>query len=229
MIHLKTLILLSYSLSCASVLADESVCFGDTGKGRLHDGVALPSSGGNYKSYGSIPEIAGRNYVHSRVRDVIIAAYERLSIDYPNKVFKYAETGFRNGGAFRPHKTHQNGLSVDFIVPVLEKSGRSTYLPTNIFNKYGYSVEFDHRGQYENYRIDFDALGAHIAALHKAALEYKIEIGRVLFAPDLQPMLYASRHGVYIKRHIHIPQKKSWVRHDEHYHVDFKIKCKPLE
>ncbi|MDH5547431.1 MAG: hypothetical protein OEZ43_17750 [Gammaproteobacteria bacterium] len=51
---------------------------------------------------------------------------------------------------------------------------------------------------------------------------------RVLFKPDLQAQLYASSHGNFIFRHIRIQEKKSWVRHDEHYHVDFDIACEPM-
>ncbi|PIE89817.1 MAG: hypothetical protein CR997_09070 [Acidobacteria bacterium] len=44
----------------------------------------------------------------------------------------------------------------------------------------------------------------------------------------LQPLLYQTTYGKYLKENIYFPQKKSWVRHDEHDHVDFKVPCKPL-
>ena len=47
----------------------------------------------------------------------------------PDTVYKYTETGFENGGKFRPHKTHQNGLSVDFMTPVKNKNNESVHLP----------------------------------------------------------------------------------------------------
>ncbi len=166
--------------------------------------------------------------MHSKVRDVILQAYQALQTTAPDKVFKYAETGHAEGGRFKPHKTHQNGLSVDFMVPVIDASGTSVHLPTHVLNKYGYNIEFDNKGVYKDYRIDYDALGAHIVSLHQAALDNGIEIWRVLFDPGLQPYLYQSRHGDYIKKLITIPNKKSWVRHDEHYHVDFKAPCLPL-
>lgn len=211
-----------------AAFADESICFGTTSNGRLEGGVQLPGSGPNFVSYGRIPELMGRTYVHSKVRDVIVAAYRELESQVPDKVFKYAETGGEAGGKFSPHKTHQNGLSVDLMVPVTEPSGRSVHLPTHALNQYGYDIEFDRNGRYGEYQIDFDALGAKIVALHNSATSHGIGIRRVLFDPRLQPHLYNTRYGVYIRDNIEIPTKRSWVRHDDHIHVDFVVECRAL-
>lgn len=219
------LILATLSLTTYAV---DSVCYGTTGKGRLENGVTLPAHGVNFISYGSFPELAGRTYVHSKVKRIVVDAYTSLLTTHPDKVFKYAETGFKSGGKFKPHKTHQNGLSIDFMVPVVNGSGKSVHFATNILNKYGYNVNFNRQGQSDEYTLDFAALGAHLVALHKASIKYKAELWRVLFAPDLQAKLYATQYGDYIRQNIHIPKKRSWVRHDEHYHVDFKIPCKAL-
>ncbi len=186
-------------------------------------------NGPNFVSYGRIPVLAGRTYVHSSVREIAIAAYQSLETELPDRVFKYAETGYASGGSFKPHKTHQNGLSIDFMVPVLSGEGKSVHLPTNPFNRYGYDIDFDKEGRSGKYRIDFDALSAHIVFLHKAAVERKLELWRVIFDPRLQPLLYKSKYGNYLKRYILIPTKRSWVRHDDHYHVDFKVPCKPVD
>lgn len=203
----------------------DSKCYGTTSNGRLENGVQLPSKGNNFTSYGTVPELLGRTYVHSLVKKTIIDAYRYLEKKHPGKVFKYAETGFKAGGEFKPHKTHRNGLSVDFIVSVINTDNDSVYLPTNMLNKYGYAVEFDSHGKHDEYVIDFEAIGAHIVALHKLAKKNNIGIWRVIFAPDLQPHLYNTQYGQYIKKNILIPTKKSWVRHDDHYHVDFKVQC----
>lgn len=223
-------ILIFLLCSCLSLShAADSTCYGTTKQGRLEHGVQLPGGGRNFTSYGTIPELTGRTYVHSAVSKIVIEAYKDLENKTPDKVYKFAESGFRKGGKFSPHKTHQNGLSIDFIVPVINGSGKSVHLPTNAFNKYGYNIEFDNSGKYEEYQIDFEAMAAHIVALHKASLKQGVDLWRVLFDPKLQARLYATKQGAYIKKNIIIPDKKSWVRHDEHYHVDFRIKCKPLK
>ena len=212
----------------SSVLGQESTCYGTTSNGKLENGVKIPSEGSNYVSYSAMAGMLGRTYVHSTIRDVVVEAYRILETEQPGKVFKYAETGYAEGGPFKPHKTHQNGLSIDFMVPVVNQQGESVYLPTHMLNKYGYNIEFDARGRYEDYRIDYEALGAHIVALHKAARQNKIEIWRVIFDPQLQPNLLKTKYGPYIKQNVQLSKKRAWVRHDEHYHVDFKIKCKTM-
>lgn len=207
---------------------ENSTCFGTTKRGKLEHGVRLPVSGANFEAYSLMAAPLGRIYVHSQVRKVILEAYADLAKRLPGKKYKFAETGFEHGGRFKPHKTHQNGLSVDFIVPVVNERGESVYLPTNIFNKWGYAIEFDKQGRYKNYRIDFESMAAHIVSLDKAARKNGIAIWRVIFDPKLQPYLFKTTNGAYIKRHIKTSKKRSWVRHDEHYHIDFSVKCKPL-
>jgi penicillin-insensitive murein endopeptidase len=221
--RLFTLLILTLSITA---YAQESTCYGTTSNGRLEGGVRLPSAGNNFISYSTTAEMLGRTYIHSKVRDIIIDSYKSLETEAPNKVFKYAETGFKEGGKFRPHKTHRNGLSVDFMVPVLNKEGLSVHLPTNYFNKLGYNIEFDKNGRYKEYSIDFRALAAHIVTLHKSAKKHDANIWRVIFDPMLQPKLFQTEYGPYLKKHVQFSNTRSWVRHDEHYHVDFDIKCK---
>lgn len=203
----------------------ESICYGSTSNGRLDGGVKLPSEGRNFVSYSRTAEILGRTYVHSKIKQIILAAYKRLETEAPGKVFKYAETGFEEGGRFKPHKTHRNGLSVDFMVPVLNEEGKSVHLPTHFLNKLGYSIEFDSVGKYDRYVIDYEALAAHIVALHKSAIDRGVDLWRVIFDPKLQSYLMTTAYGEYLKENIQFSKRRSWVRHDEHYHVDFEIPC----
>ncbi len=205
--------------------AETSVCFGTTSNGRLENGVQLPTNGKNYEGYSSIARIAGRTYVHSTVNKIIVGAYKKLESEQPAKIFKYAETGFEEGGKFSPHKTHRNGLSVDFMTPVLNSEGQSVHLPTNPFNKFGYNIEFDQKGLYDGLRIDYEALAAHVVALHQQAKKEGHNLWRVIFAPELQPNLFKTKYANYLKQNIQFSKKRSWVRHDEHYHVDFAIPC----
>jgi len=219
-------IILAICLLSGIVQAKESTCYGTTAKGRLDNGIALPSSGFNYVGYSTIARLAGRTYVHTQVAGIIVNAYKSLEIEQPNKVFKYAETGFEEGGQFKPHKTHRNGLSVDFMTPVVNELGQSDHLPTHPLNKFGYDIEFDDNGKYEEYIIDYIALAAHIVALHKEAVSQGVDLWRVIFDPKLQTELFKTSYGAYLKKHIQFSKKRSWVRHDEHYHVDFEIPCK---
>lgn len=101
-------------------------------------------------------------------------------------------------------------------------------MPTHALNKFGYDIEFDQAGHYKNLQIDFDALAAHLVALHQQARQQNMDIWRVLFDPALQPQLLLTEHGNYIRQHLKLAKKRSWVRHDEHYHIDFALPCKSL-
>jgi penicillin-insensitive murein endopeptidase len=218
--------LLIIALFSSPISAEESICYGTTSDGRLVNGVQLPASGKNYTGYSAIARIAGRTYVHSTVESIIVSAYKDLEKEQPEKMFKYAETGFQDGGQFRPHKTHRNGLSVDFMTPVINPKGKSVHLPTNLLNKLGYNIEFDDNDKYNNLSIDYDALAAHITFLHKQSIKHGHNIWRVIFDPKLQSHLFNTQYADYLKKNILFSKKRSWVRHDEHYHVDFSIACK---
>ena len=74
---------------------------------------------------------------------VLTEAYADVARTHPQLRFVYGETGFASGGPFEPHKTHQNGLSVDFFVPVRDEKGRSVPLPTSATNRWGYDRHVD--------------------------------------------------------------------------------------
>lgn len=206
--------------------SNTSVCYGTTSNGSLENGVELPSDGENFVGYSTIARLAGRTYVHSSVKSILLNAYKNLEVTMPDTVYKYAETGYESGGKFRPHKTHQNGLSVDFMTPVKNDNDKSVHLPTNPFNKFGYNIEFDASGKFEEFQIDYNALAAHIVELHKESKKQGFDLWRVIFDPELQPDLLKTKHSDYLKNNIQFSKKRSWVRHDEHYHVDFKVSCR---
>lgn len=128
----------------------------------------------------------------------------------------------------RPHRTHQNGLSVDFMVPVIDGAGRSVPLPSTPLNKFGYDVEFDRNAQFGDLSIDFEALAEHLHQLSRAARARKVGIARVILDPPYLPKLFATRRGAELKDRLPFMMKPAWIRHDEHYHVDFKVACRPL-
>ena len=223
---LKIIILTASLLMQAAADAKQSTCFGSSSNGKIINALRLPVSGINFTSYSSFAIWMGRTYVHSQVKQIIVQAYKTLEEVRPTSVYKYAETGFKQGGKFSPHKTHQNGLSVDFIVPVLNRKGKSVHLPSHASNHWGYKIEFNSRGRYRGYRIDFPAMAAHLVALDKTAKSNGLGLVRVIFDPKMQHRLFATEYGPYLKKHIRFSKRRSWVRHDEHYHVDFKVPCK---
>jgi len=226
MIRLAPLLLLALPIVAS---AAESVCFGTPSKGRLEGGVQIVKSGSNFSPYSSLGVSFGRTYVHSKVARVVSEAYTAVGQSLPNTVFVYGESGWASGGRIKPHRTHQNGLAVDFMVPVRNSEGRSVPLPTGVTNKFGYSIEFDGAAAYNDLTIDFEAIAEHLYAVHTAAQKNGVGLARVIFEPAFIPKLYNTKRGAFVKQSVKFMQGQAWVRHDEHYHIDFSLPCKPAQ
>jgi penicillin-insensitive murein endopeptidase len=184
----------------------------------------LPLAGANFGAYSELGLKLGRAYVHAQVRDVVMGAYSTLSRSTPDVQYVYGETGLRTGGPMPPHRTHENGTSVDFMVPVRGRDGRPAQLPRTAQNHYGYDLEFDDAGKLADLRIDFAAIAAHLAQLDVEARRHGFGIARVILEPAYIPRVLATPAGQKIKS-LPFMKTKPWVRHDEHYHVDFAVKC----
>lgn len=228
LVLLTAVSVLALAMSSSLGAQTSSICYGTTANGRLENGWKLPASGSNFQSYSTAGRLLGRTWVHSSVYAVVVDAYAALAESLPETVFVYGETGRREGGEFKPHKTHRNGLSVDFMVPVRDEHGRSVPLPTSAFNRWGYDLEFDARGRLDEYVIDFEAIAEHIFQLREAALQHGIELSRVIIDPEFQPLLRETRRWGYLEQNVRFSQRRSWVRHDEHYHVDIAVPCRAI-
>lgn len=221
---LSLLIIVLAPTATAEQLASQ--CYGNTSNGHLDNGWQLPSSGKNFEAYSSIGVLSGRNYVHSQVYKIILDAYKTLETTAPNRFYIYGETGFKQGGRFKPHKTHTNGLSVDFFVPVIDEKKRPSKLTISAFNKLGYNIEFTQDATFENWTIDFEAIAKHLIALDQAAKNNNAGINLVIFDNSFQKRLFLTPSGKNLQQLLTFSTKKPWVRHDEHYHVDFKVSCR---
>jgi penicillin-insensitive murein endopeptidase len=214
------------ALASALPASAASTCFGTTGHGRLECGVQLPARGVNFSAYSPLGAQLGRNWVHASVANLLVAVYGQLATTAPGVRYVYGETGRAHGGPMPPHRTHEAGISVDFMVPVRDAAGRSVPLPSSLSNKFGYALEFDVAGKAGAYTIDFDALGEHLYQLAAAGQRAKVPVERVIFDPRLMAHLFKTRHGAAL-RALPFMRQKPWIRHDEHYHVDFAIACRP--
>lgn len=207
----------------------ESICHGTSAKGLIDGARQIPESGPNFTPYSALGVSAGRTYAHSKVTTAISAAYKALETSAPNKKYVYGESGWEHGGRIKPHRTHQNGLAVDFMVPVKTEPGESVPLPSSLSNKFGYGIEFDAKAKYKHLSIDFEAMAEHLYALDGAAKAQGIGISRVIFEKAYITRLHQTARGAWIKQHVPFMQGEPWIRHDEHYHVDFSAPCRPLK
>lgn len=203
-----------------------STCAGTPANGRVQHAVALPTTGVNFGPYTQLGAQLGRTFVHATVRDIVVAAYHGLEQEQPGVEYIYGETGLRLGGPMPPHRTHRNGTSVDFMVPVRLADGRPATLPRSAANRYGYDAEFDSEGRLDGLQIDFVAIAAHLQQLDQHARRHGAGIARVIFDPALTRKLFDTPSGALLAK-LPFMKAKPWVRHDEHYHVDFAVRCTP--
>lgn len=148
-------------LLAGAAQAGASQCYGAVSRGRLEGGVKLPLRAESLRGQQHRAP-AGRTYVHSSVAEIVLDAFTVLRPAEPSVMHVYGETGWAGGGRFRPHRTYQNGLSMDFFMPVRDAAGVSVPLPASPLQRFGYDVEFGADARYGEYSIDFPALSEHL-------------------------------------------------------------------
>ncbi|MFK7972403.1 MAG: penicillin-insensitive murein endopeptidase [Bacteroidia bacterium] len=195
---------------------------GTVARGELINGKRIPYQGANYRGYSFAGYLAGRTFVHGNVRDAILETYAALATSLPEQQFVIMETGKRFGGKILPHRTHQNGLSVDFMTP-LSKNGKA-YVASGLFNGWAYGRDFDNKGNKDDITMDYEVMAQHLLALEKAARNHGLRINKVIFDPVLQPFLFKTKSGKKLKGRMRFTRNRVVVRHDDHYHVDFGLR-----
>jgi len=199
---------------------------GTPGNGTLINGKLMPFSGPNFQYFDALSYCNGRAFVHSAIRDATLAAYKQLHSEVPGRMFGLMECAHQHGGKLRPHRTHQNGLSIDFMMPLV-KDGEPYYK----LDKTGlghYLLDFDNAGRFHRDKsigIDFDLVARHILALDAAARAQGFKVSKVIIKIELKDELFATKHGKLLKNSsIYVVQSltpKVNALHDEHFHIDF--------
>jgi len=203
-----------------------SVSMGQVHDGALVNGKLFPFNGKNFRYFDTMSYIHDRAFLNDKVRSSVIAAYKALDTLAPGRQFRIMECSNKNGGQMSGHRTHQNGLSIDFMTP-LKKDSVPFYLLDDMGGNH-YLLDFDSSGvwtQDSSISIDFDMMALHILTLEKCARKKGIRIVKVIWKLELKPELFATpngkklkRTGIYFTRN-HTPAINR--SHDDHYHIDF--------
>lgn len=206
--------------------AAQSVCHGHVDNGRIENAVSLPREGPNFVRLSQGPVTAGRVFVHAEVLQILQDAYAALAVERPGIRWVYGETGLAQGGPMPPHKTHQNGTSVDLFVPVVDKDGNSVPFPLSLENGFGYKLVFDAKGANATHAIDYANLAELLYQLHVAAKNRGTSLALVVFQRELRSRLFETARGPWLKANLPFPDWDDSERHDAHIHVDFAIACR---
>lgn len=204
-----------------------STSTGTVSNGELINGKLIPFKGPNYEYFSEESYLAGRAFLNDKVLTTLLNTYHNFENLLPNKLFYVMECANEHGGKLFPHRTHQNGLSVDFMMPLL-KNG-IPYYGLDTLGADHYFLEFDNDGKYiddNTIEIDFNLVAKHILELEKTAQLEDIKIKKVIINTELKDSLFATEYGQKLKTSgIYVVQKLSPLinsLHDDHYHIDFE-------
>ncbi len=203
-----------------------STSIGTVFQGTLVHGKLIPFQGYNFDYYDTISYLDDRAFVHDKVHRTVLAAYQDMAVVFPERRFTIMECSKQAGGKIWPHRTHQNGMSIDFMVPMSQGSAAFYGLDTLGFQHYllEYNPDGSISGQ-PDVKIDFDIVAVHLLALQKRAAAQGLKISKILFQKELLDDLFASAHGVALRASkLYFPTGLEPLinqLHDNHYHVDF--------
>ena len=206
-----------------------STSTGTVSNGELINGKLIPFKGNNYEYFSEESYLAGRAFLNDKVLTSLLNTYHNFENLLPNKLFYVMECANAHGGKLFPHRTHQNGLSVDFMMPLIKEGKPYTFLDT--LGADHYWLEFDNEGKYvddKSISIDFNLVAQHILELNKEAKLNGLKIKKVIINTNLKDELFATQYGKVLKESdVYVVQKLSTLinsLHDDHYHIDFEVK-----
>lgn len=208
---------------------EPSKSVGSVSNGSLKNGRIVPFSGKNFHYFDSTSYLANRGFTHEKVLKTVLEAYDVLDSSLPGRHFCIMECSHEHGGKLYPHRTHQNGMSVDFMMPKL-KDGEPYYELDNLGAQH-YMLTFDQNGKYskdKSIELDFNTIALHILELQAAAKKNGLSIEKVIINTGLKDELFATEQGKILKESgIYIVRNLSPLInsvHDDHFHIDFKFR-----
>jgi penicillin-insensitive murein endopeptidase len=206
----------------------ESSSIGSVSRGKLENGSLIPFSGNNFIYFDTSSYLSGRAFTHSTVQKVILEGYKSLEDDGCKQTFSLMELSNEHGGKIFPHRTHQNGMSADFMMP-LWANNQISYKYDSLGVGH-YLMDFDDHGRVsgdDEVSINFDLVAQHILELEKSARTNGMKIQKVIINTDLKDELFDTEHGKKLKNSgIYIVRGLEPLindLHDDHYHIDFSF------
>lgn len=205
----------------------QSQSVGSVSDGKLINGYKVQRKGTNFRYFSVIDYyFFGRCYVHSDIFQIVLDSYKELEDQYPGYNFRIMECSKRKGGSAFPHRTHQNGTSIDFMTPL--KKGTKEQLWYDKTGIWRYLMNFDQTGSYKfnnKIKIDFEKLAKHILVLELVARRNGYRVQKVILETNLKDELFNTKYGgelaasgIYFVKNL--PPKINAL-HDDHFHIDF--------
>ena len=206
---------------------EASQSIGSVSNGKLVNGKLIPFYGPNFTYFDKESYYAMRGCTSDKVKSIILGAYDKMSVIEPERQFYLMEMSNECGGEIYPHRTHQNGLSVDFMMPKLRNNEPCYDLDT--IGAQHYFLTFTDEGasiEDTSIVVDFEMIAKHILKVQEAAIEEGYSISKVIIKLEYKKKLFDTPSGKLLaKSGIYFTQNLTPLInsiHDDHYHIDFK-------
>ena len=202
----------------------------------ISDTRSLPPLGKGYRTYSYLGSALGRQYAHSLVIKTLEETFSNL-YEETGRTFDIAEIGHREGGTFQPHKTHQNGLSVDIMTPMMV-DGNPSRLSTGPLSLWGYCWHINpDNNQLNGYGWDVSSTSTYPKLCPKISVESEKEVDFEMLKMLIQELSRVAKLNggsvryVIVAPSFVLPLKgvgkplstKSKIVHDDHIHVEFSF------
>jgi penicillin-insensitive murein DD-endopeptidase len=204
-----------------------SICTGTEAGGTLTHAKLIPFSGTNYRYFDAESYLQGHAFMSDKMANTLLASYKELEALAPGRIFSYMESGLQNGGPIPGHRTHQNGRSVDLMVPLMKDS--VPYYSLDSIGGWHYTLDFDDKGRYSRdstVAIDFNLLAMQVLSLDRQARKNGLHVKKVILKLELKDDFYSTPQGKKVKSKgiylaMNLPPATN-KQHDDHFHVDFE-------
>jgi penicillin-insensitive murein endopeptidase len=204
-----------------------SICHGTEGAGSVEHAKLLPFSGSNFRCFDTSSYLGGREFMSDKMAQTLLASYKELETSIPGHIFTYMESGLQNGGPIPGHRTHQNGRSVDLMVPLVKDS--LPYYGLDLIGGWHYTLNFDDKGRWladSTISIDFNLIAMQILSLDKQARKIGMHVKKVILKLELKDDFYTTAAGKKVRAKgiylaMNLPPEVN-RQHDDHFHVDFE-------
>lgn len=155
----------------------ESISVGKSTDGTIENARRMPFSKRGYSTYSFWGYLAGRTFVHEKVKDVVVESFKIASEKCDGRDFVLGETGLKDGGPIAFHKGKQNGMQVDVLLP-FEKDGEP-YTKCNIFNSWFYRSDIDKKEGFKELGVNYQHLKVHLLTLMQVAPKHGLVLRKV--------------------------------------------------
>jgi penicillin-insensitive murein endopeptidase len=208
-------------------LKQQSKSIGTVSNGKLENGCYLPYKGNNYKYFAKNSYLMGRCFINCAINSILVSTFKELETTLPNRTFYLMEASNEKGGKISPHRTHQNGTSIDLMIPLLKEN--QPYTKLDSIGVEHYLLNFNDKGEYKedtSIKIDFETLALEILTIEKNARLNNWKISKVILKTEYQKFIFSTKYSDQLKTSkIYFTKKLEKVindLHDDHIHIDFE-------